>query len=141
MPCPLLTWRRQYHTLDEDERDPEEGNFSPTAASAGGGSGGGALVPARGALSGGAGGTAGATVELSTVNGSGATGQIKSIDMGVCTNRGDYPRGLTTPQKLQRSASNSEEAAAVAAVLGGNSTPRNAGAQSPLRSTAPRQGL
>jgi hypothetical protein len=137
MPCtPLLIRRRQYRTLDEDERDPEGGSYTPTAASAGGGGDSGPFAPPRGALGGGGGGAANATVELGAIN-----GQVKSIEMGASTNRGDYPRGLTTPQKLQRSASNSEEAAAVAAALGGNSTPRNAGAQSPLRSTAPRQGL
>ena len=119
--------RRQYRVLDE-EQDPEGGSFTPTAAAAeastGGGGGGGGSAHA---------GEARALELASTSNGP----QLKPIELsGV---RGDKPadglrppRGLTTPTKLQRSASNVE--AETLAAQGGPTPRAGAGsAQSPLR--------
>lgn len=111
---------RRYRTLDEAERDPEGGGpYTPTAAAAANGGGGG-----------------GGSFELTAAGGARDT----SIDLG--SGKGSKPRadslpsvrGLTTPQKLQRSVSNSTEEAAQQSALGG-ATPRAlvGSAQSPLR--------
>lgn len=101
---------RQYRSLEEEERDPE-GALLPAAAPAAAGSGGGEAPGA---------------------------GHLKSVELGPVAD--PRPRGITTPQKLQRTVSNSTEEAAAA--LGGTPTPRASAApgQSPMRSQGTRTG-
>lgn len=129
----------RYRTLDEQEHDPEGGPFSTTSSAAG------ASAPGGGAHN------AVAAVELTAAA---SNASLKSIDMG---GHGPYhasprapPRGITTPQKLQRSVSNAE---ADAAALGGGAasiltpragtvpTPRTAGALTPRASGSSQSPL
>ena len=117
---------RHYRTLeeDQDERDPE-GGLSPTTS--------GATAATAGGVAGGGGG--GGNGEL---QGGGALNTVKSVELGPVAD--PRPRGITTPQKLQRTVSNSTEESA--AVLGSTPTPRaavNAG-QGPLRNQPSWQG-
>lgn len=99
--------------MEESELDPEGGLGAMPAAAAQG-------------------------ADLGGGNGDLAAGSRKSVELGAVSDA--RPRGITTPQKLQRTVSNSTDEAA--AVLGSTATPRSVGAGQTPRGQQPRsQGL
>lgn len=89
---------RAYRSLNEDERDPEGGNFLPPTAAA-----------------------------QSGCNGAGgdASAGGPAVELSGAGNKSEYSRGITTPTKLQRTVSNNSNADELALTAAGMGTPRS----------------